>query len=362
MEKQQSIESGIYFGDGFSISEKILLDGGIRFSSFTSLGPAHVNIYKPGEPIETLNLIDTLVFNSGEKIKTYYGVEPRISFRYSLNPKSSVKIGYNRIYQYLQLVSNTTAITPIDIWQPSGYYFKPQMADQFSAGYFRNLKENMYEAFVEVYYKEFNNILDFKDGAQLILNPQLETDLVQGNGRAYGVETQIAKNLGRLTGSFNYTYSRSLRTIKGNTTSESINNGNEYASNYDQPHILNLNWSYGISRRYFFTGSFTYRTGRPVTTPVSAFIIDNIPTANFSERNQFRIPDYHRLDLAFVMEGNYKRKKLWAGTWTFSVYNVYGRKNPYSVFFKEVSNSVLRPYQLSIIGTALPSVSYAFKF
>jgi hypothetical protein len=196
----------------------------------------------------------------------------------------------------------------------------------------------------------------------LILNSQLETDLIQGKGRAYGVETQVAKNLGRLTGSLNYTYSRSLRTIKGLTESESINKGNEYASNFDQPHILNLNWKYGISKRYFFTGSFTYRTGRPVTTPVSAFIIDNLSIANFSERNQFRIPDYHRVDIAMVIEGNHKRKKFWDGTWTVSIYNVYARKNPYSIFFKEVDAGVLRPYRLAIIGTALPSVSYAFKF
>ena len=362
IEKQQSLETGIYLGDGYSISERILLDGGIRFSTFTSLGPAHVNIYQPGEPIETLNLIDTLVFKAGEKIKTYYGLEPRASFRYTLTPNSSIKFGYNRIYQYLQLVSNTAAITPIDIWQPSGYYFKPQMADQFSIGYFRNFKERMYETFVEVYHKEISNVLDFKDGAQLILNSQLETDLIQGKGRAYGIETQIAKNLGRLTGSVNYTYSRSLRTIKGPTSNESINNGNEYPSNYDQPNIFNLNWKYGISKRYFFTGSFTYRTGRPVTTPVSAFIIDNLSIANFSERNQFRIPDYHRLDLAIVIEGNHRRKKFWDGTWTVSVYNVYGRKNPYSVFFQEVDNGVLRPYSLAIIGTPLPSVSYSFKF
>lgn len=362
IEKQQSLESGIYLGDGFTISEKFFLDGGVRFSTFTAMGPAHVNIYKPDQPLETLNLIDTLVFKSGEKIKTYYGVEPRASFRFTINQNSSIKIGYNRIYQYLQLVTNTAAITPIDIWQPSGYYFKPQMADQFSIGYFRNFKEKMYETFVEVYHKDISNVLDFKDGAQLILNSQLETDLIQGKGRAYGIETQVAKNLGRLTGSLNYTYSRSLRTIKGLTESESINKGNEYASNYDQPHIFNLNWKYGISKRYFFTGSFTYRTGRPVTTPVSAFIIDNLSIANFSERNQFRIPDYHRLDIAMVIEGNHKRKKFWDGTWTVSIYNVYARKNPYSIFFKEVDSGVLRPYRLAIIGTALPSVSYAFKF
>ena len=362
MEKQQSIETGIYVGDGYTINDKFYVEGGLRFSLFSALGTGSVNVYKPGSSIESVNLIDTLTFSKGEKIKSYTGIEPRLSFRYAISPASSIKLGYNRMYQYLHLVTNTTAITPVDIWQPSGYYFKPQMADQVSIGFFQNFKEKTYEAFAEVFYKQLTNIIDFKDGAQLILNPQLETDLLQGTGRAYGIETSIAKISGRLTGSINYTYSRSLRTIKGATEEESINKGEEYPSNFDQPNILNLNWKYGISRRYFFTGNFTYRTGRPITTPLSGFSIDNVSVANFSERNQFRIPDYHRLDVAFVMEGNHKKKKFWDGTWTLSIYNVYARKNPYTIFFKDNGNGILRPYQLSIIGTVLPSLTYSFKF
>ncbi|MFN0187300.1 MAG: carboxypeptidase-like regulatory domain-containing protein, partial [Bacteroidia bacterium] len=362
MEKQQSIESGVHIGDGYTINEKLYVEGGVRFSLFSAIGPGTVNVYAPGLPIESVNLIDTLNFSGREKIKSYTGLEPRLSFRYTVSPNSSIKIGYNRMYQYLHLITNTTAITPIDIWQPSGYYFKPQMADQLSVGYFQNIKEKTYEAFAEVFYKNLTNILDFKDGAQLILNPQLETDLLQGTGRAYGIETSIAKISGRLTGSINYTYSRSLRTIKGPTDEESVNNGEEYPSNFDQPNIFNLTWKYGISRRYFFTGNFTYRTGRPITTPLSGFSIDNVSVANFSERNQFRIPDYHRLDVALVMEGNHKRKKFWDGTWVLSIYNVYARKNPYTIFFEDNGNGILRPYQLSVIGTVLPSLSYSFKF
>ncbi len=362
MAKQQSIETAVHVGDGYTINEKLYLEGGVRFSLFSAMGPGDVNVYTPGLPLESISLIDTLNFSKGKKIKSYTGVEPRLSFRYTVSPSSSIKIGYNRMYQYLHLITNTTAITPVDIWQPSGYYFKPQMADQLSIGYFKNFKEKRYEAFAEVFYKKLTNILDFKDGAQLILNPQLETDLLQGTGRAYGIETSIAKIIGRLTGSINYTYSRSLRTIKGATEEESINKGVEYPSNFDQPHILNLTWKYGISRRYFFTGNFTYRTGRPITTPLSGFSIDNVSVANFSERNQYRIPDYHRLDVAFVMEGNHKRKKFWDGTWILSIYNVYARRNPYTIFFKDNGNGILRPYQLSVIGTVLPSLTYSFKF
>lgn len=362
MDKQNSVESALYIGDGITFNEKFFVEGGLRFSVFNAMGPSTVNIYAPGVPMTPSSQIGVEEYEAGEVIKTYTGVEPRASFRYTLNPNSSIKVGYNRIYQYLHLVTNTTAITPVDVWQPSNFYFKPQVADQISIGYFRNFKEKMYEAFVEVYQKKINNILDFKDGATLILNDHLETDLLQGVGDAYGVETSIAKNLGRLTGSINYTYSRSLRTIDGEFDSEKINNGNQYPSNFDQPHIINLVWKYNISRRYYFTGNFTYHTGRPVTVPLAGFLVDNITVASFSERNQFRIPDYHRLDIAFILEGNHKRKKFWDGTWALSFYNVYARKNPYTVFFKDNGDGYLAPYQLSIIGTILPSLSYSFKF
>jgi hypothetical protein len=362
MERQNSLESAFFFGDGISLSERFFVEAGARISSFTAFGPATINLYKPGAPIETYNKTDSVRIPAGQAIKTYYGVEPRLSMRYSLTPNLSVKAGYNRTYQYLHLITNTTAITPIDIWQPSGYYFKPQHADQISVGLFRDFKEKKYEAFVESYYKNIENILDFKDGANLILNPHLETELLQGSGRAYGIEFSVAKLAGRLTGSVNYTYSRSLRTISGPTERESINQGKEYPSNFDQPNIANLNWKYAISRRHFFTGNFTYHTGRPVTVPEAAFQIDRVTVGAFSDRNQYRIPDYHRLDVALVMEGNHKRKKFWDGTWTIAIYNVYGRKNPYTVFFKADAYGVLKPYQLSIIGTALPSISYSFKF
>lgn len=361
MDEQYSIESGVYLTDQFQAFRNFHVDVGIRYSFFRAMGPADVTIYQEGVPRETLSAIDTLRFSKGETIKTYQNAEPRLSLRYEFGTKASIKFGYNRMAQYMHLVTNTTAVTPVDVWQPSNYYFKPQTADQYSIGYFRNFKDKMYDSFVEVYYKEINNVLDFKDGAELILNPQIETDLLQGKARAYGVEFQVAKTRGRLEGSFGYAFSRSLRTIVGNFEEESINNGKEYSSNFDQPHVVNLNWKYNLTKRYFFTGGFTYRTGRPITIPLSAFSVENYTVSSFSDRNQYRVPDYHRLDIGLVIEGSHKRKKFWDGTWTFSVYNVYARKNPYSVFFKEARPGILRPYQLSIIGTALPSISYSFK-
>jgi hypothetical protein len=362
IENQQSLESAAYLSDQINFSEKLFMEVGLRVSLFNAIGPGNVNMYENGKPISLGTFQGTKTFAAGEVIQSYNGMEPRASVRYSLSPTSSLKLGYNRIYQYLHLVTNTTAITPVDIWQPSGMYFKPQIADQVSFGYFRTTKSKMYDMFIEVYNKDISNILDFKDGAKLILNNQIETDLLQGKGRAYGVEAQLAKSQGNFTGSISYTYSRSLRTVRGATDAESINNGNEFPSNFDQPHNLNISWKYAISRRIFFTGGFSYRTGRPITVPIGGFTIDNITVSNFSGRNEYRIPDYHRLDLALVIEGNHKRKKFFDGTWTFSIYNVYGRKNPFTIFFKEAVNGTLIPYQLSIIGTALPSISYSIKF
>jgi len=362
METQKSVESAIYAGDGISLGEKYYLEGGVRFSLFNVIGPSTVNMYEEGVPRSTGSQTGEVTYGPGEKVQSYTGLEPRFSMRYNVNSNSSIKAGYNRIYQYLHLVTNTTAITPVDVWQPSNTYFKPQVADQVSIGFFKNFKDKMYEAFVEIFHKQIDNILDFKDGADLILNDHIEADLLQGTGEAYGIETSLSKNSGRLTGSLNYTYSRSLRTINGVFEEEQINQGNPYPSNFDQPHIFNINWKYNISRRYFFTGSWTFHTGRPVTTPLAGYIMDNIIVADFSERNQYRIADYHRLDIALILEGNHKRKKFWDGTWALSLYNVYARRNPYTVFFEDNGRGYLKPYQLSIIGTVLPSISYSFKF
>jgi hypothetical protein len=362
MENQQSLETGLYLADQFRLSQKLTLDAGLRLSNFIAFGPATVYLYQPGVTRDPAVITDTLNFSSGEKIKTFTNLEPRIGLRYEVTPHSSIKASYNRMFQYLQLVTNATAITPVDIWQPSGYYFKPQQADQFSLGYFMNFKEKAYEAFVEVYYKTIKNVLDFKDGAQLILNEHIETDLLQGSGEAYGVETQLTKKSGRLNGSISYTYSRSFLTLNGDYPEEVINNGNPFPANFDQPHVVNINWRYTLSKRIFFTGGFTYHTGRPISLPLTAFYVGNNTVSAFSERNQYRIPDYHRLDLGLVVEGSHKRKKLFDGTWTFSVYNVYARKNPYTIFFKEVRPGILRPYQLSIIGTVLPSITYSLSF
>ena len=361
MDKQVSAENAFYISDTWTYSDRLTLEYGIRLPMFSTFGTATSYEYAPDQPREQFSITDTISFSAWQPTKFYAGLEPRASLIYKLTDQSSFKVGYNTVFQYLHLISNSTAVTPVDIWQPSGKYFKPQRADQLSMGYAWDSEKGTYSASTEVFYKNINNLLDFKDGAELLLNEHLETDLLQGNGNAYGVELTLSKNIGRLSGDANYTYSRSFRKIDGNFNSETINDGEKYPSNFDQPHIANLNWRWMISRRYSFTGNFTYHTGRPITIPLSAIQIENQSIAYFSKRNQYRIPDYHRLDLAFVIEGNNKRSRKWQGTWVFSVYNVYARRNPYTIFFQQNDEGVLQPYQLSIIGTAFPSVSYNLK-
>jgi hypothetical protein len=362
MPAENSLETSLYFSDGFYWRENLYAEFGLRYSLYHRLGPGNVYHYAPGEGIEARNTIDSTTYGAGEIMKTYHGPEPRFSLRYTLTPTASLKFGYNRIYQYLHLITNTAAITPVDIWQSSNTYFKPQIADQISLGYYRTFRDNMFEGFIETYYKNVQNVLDFKDGATLIMNRKIETALLPGKAISYGVEISGTKAKGRLQGMLNYTYSRSFRKVDGTRDNEKINDGEFYAANYDQPHVTNLNFRYGISRRHFFSGNFSYHTGRPMSSPRDGYIIDNNVISDFSERNKFRIPDYHRLDLAIIIEGNHKRKKLWDGTWTISLYNIYARKNAYSVFYKEdSSNKQLVPYKLTVIGTVIPSLSYGFK-
>lgn len=358
---EQALETALYISDGFNLNERLFVEAGVRISMFNTLGPGTEYLYAPGKPLEIQNVVDSISYGGNKIMKTYNGIEPRLSFRYIVSDNASIKFGYNRIFQYLHLVSNTAAVAPVDVWQLSNRYFEPQKGDQFSLGYFMSSDDRQYEAFVEGFYKHVDRVLDYKDGSSLILNAHPETALIPAKSTAYGVELGFSRVTGRLTGAFSYTWSRSFRQTLSEYPEEMINNGDRYASNYDQPHVVKLNWRYNLSRRWFFTGAFVYHTGRPMSVPVSAYQVDHVPVMEFTERNTHRIPDYHRLDLALVLEGNHKRRKLWDGTWTLSFYNVYARKNAYAVFYQSNDNGVLEPYKLSVVGTIIPSLSYGFK-
>jgi hypothetical protein len=264
--------------------------------------------------------------------------------------------------QYIHLISNTTAAAPTDRWKLSDQYIQPQIGDQVAVGFFKNLFGNAYETSVEVYYKQINNIIDYKDGASLLLNTAIEADLLRGKGKAYGLEAQVKKTVGRLTGWASYTYSRTFIQVDGQYPEERINRGQYYPANFDKPHNLNAVMTFQKNRRWNLSANFVYSTGRPVTYPESKYIVGGVSVANYELRNQFRIPDYHRLDVSATVEGNHRRNKKWDGSWTFSIYNVYSRKNAYSVFFRATNGSTPEAYKLSIFASMFPSISYNFKF
>ncbi|HWA35688.1 MAG TPA: TonB-dependent receptor, partial [Cyclobacteriaceae bacterium] len=361
--EEYSRETGIYISDELKISPAVSVSGGLRYSLYNVYGQADVFLYQEGIPKEPGTVTGVLHFGSGQKIKQYDGWEPRFMTKVSINEKSSVKFSYNRNYQYLQLISNTTAISPLDLWKTSNYYIKPQIGDQVAIGYFRNLNQNKYELSVEGYYKEIQNLVEYKDGANLFMNRYLESQLLNAHGQMYGVEFLLKKKEGKLTGWLSYTYSRSFRVTKGNTQEETINQGDKYPSNFDKPHNFVTVANYAFTKRLSLSANFTYSTGRPTTYPESVYLIDGYAVSQFTQRNQARIPDYHRLDLSFTIEQSLIRNKKWKGSWVFSIYNVYGRANAYSVFLRpQYKGYQTQAYQLAVVGTVFPSITYNFKF
>ena len=263
--------------------------------------------------------------------------------------------------QYIQTLSNTTAIAPTDIWKLSDTYVKPQIGDQISIGYYKNLEGGLIEMSVEAYYKTTKNTIDYKGGATLVLNHNIETDIVSGNGKAYGAEFMIKKSEGKLNGWISYTYSRSFLRSTGDYPSEAINKGAYYPSNYDKPHAFNFISNYKFNRRFNFSLNVTYSTGRPITLPLQKYEVGGTPRLYYSDRNQERIPDYFRTDISINIEGNHKIRKLAHSSWTFAVYNLTGRKNAYSVYYTS-ENGIIKGYKLSIFAQAIPTITYNFRF
>jgi hypothetical protein len=360
LESERALEPAVYASDEFEVSPRLLLSGGLRFTLFTEFGPKTQLDYNPNGPRSLDNIVDTIHFGSGKIIKTYPGLEFRFSSRFVIDPDLSLKAGIQRNYQYLDMISNTTSMTPTDIWKLSDNYIKPQRGDQFSLGIYKNLNNKALEISVEGYYKILKNILDYKGGAELLMNDHLETDILNGNGKAYGIEFMLKKQLGMLTGWISYTYSRVLLKVDGQYEEEKVNNGNYFPANYDKPNDLKFVANMKFFRRLNFTTNFVYNTGRPITYPVAYYNFLNVDRVFYSERNEFRIPDYMRLDFAATINGNLKAKKLNHSSFTFTVYNALGRKNPYSIFFKD-ENGVVKGYQMSIFGQPIFMVTYNFR-
>lgn len=361
IQRERGFEAALFLGDNFRISERLSLNAGLRYSFFAALGESEQRNYAEGQPRNQNTFSGTTNFGKNEVIKIYGGPEIRASARYLISSDFSIKASYNNMYQYIHTLSNTTTVSPIDTWKLSDSNIRPQRANQYSLGLYKNFEEDNYEISIEGYYKNSKDILDFKTGAQVLLNEQIETEVIQGLGRSYGVEFLLQKNRGRINGWLGYTYSRSEIKFDGTFSEERINDGQYFPSNYDRPHDVSLVANYKFTKRYSASMNFSYQTGRPVTYPLGQFNFNNSEYVFYSDRNAFRIPDYYRLDLGLNIEGNHRIKKFAHSFWNISIYNVLGRANPYSVFFVSEDGEV-KALKSSIFAVPIPSISYNFKF
>jgi len=328
---------------------------------YNALGPQTVSYYAPGLPRIPDNVVETKTYGKDQNIQTYSGPEYRISLRYQFTDNFSLKASYNTERQYIHMLSNTTAIAPTDIWKLSDPNVLPQLGTQYSLGAYKNLKNNTIETSVEVYYKTIQNYLDYKSGAVLVLNHHIETELINTRGKAYGVEFMIKKATGKLNGWLSYTYSRVFQQMTDTTAGELVNKGEWYPANYDQPNTVTLVANYRVNHRFSVSLNSTYSTGRPITLPLGVFYYDNAYRTLYSDRNAYRIPDYFRTDFALNIDGNHRVHQTFHLSWTIGVYNMFGRDNPYSVYYVS-ENGAVNGYKLSIFGSAIPFINFNIRF
>lgn len=374
---KQAWENNGYGAIKTTVQEKLALEVGIRLTNFNRLGADSVKVYLDKQPIiydpQSQSYRENAVtgysaYKKGESFNAKFFVAPRLSASYWINSASSVKASYNRMVQNIHLISNTTTTTPLDLYIPSGPYVEAQTADQVSAGYFRSLQNNQLKLSVESFYKWIHRQYDFYDGAALLFNRNPENTLLPGRGRAYGLEFLLKKDRGNLTGWLSYTYSRSLREITEDYGGPGINDGQEYASNYDKPHNLALVLSYQLSPRVQLATNFIYQSGRPATYPVSKYFYQGLLLPQYSNRNEYRLPDYHRVDLSLTWLG--KQRKRLKQKWIFGLYNAYNRQNAATIYFKEQTVDgtddtpgigIGKATQLTFYGI-IPSVTWEFEF
>ncbi len=365
VQDKRSVEGAAYLLDEWKISNRLSANYGLRYSSFYAIGEQDVYSYNENGEIE-----DTTYYGKNEIFQKYHGLEPRIAVTCMVDEYSSMKASYSRGYQYLHLLSNSTTSSPTDIWMPSSNNIKPQLSDQFTVGYFRNFKDNTYEFSVESYYKPMNNLIDYRTGAEVLLNEFVEGQLAYGVGRAYGAEILIRKNKGKLTGWLGYTLARTEKKF------EDINSANWFPARQDRIHDISIVAMYSFSEKVKASASWVYYTGNAVTFPSGKYEVDGIVANYYTERNGYRMPDYHRLDIGVTLyndkfktaidpetQKEIKVKKKWESNWNFSVYNAYARENAYQISFQE---SETNPGQTDAVQLALfkiiPSIAYNFKF
>jgi len=359
--KEKGIESALYISDDFPVSPRLSLQGGLRYSFYGLLGPAVVNEYKPGRPRKAENITGSRSYGNNAFVKTYSGPELRAAANYKVGSESSLKASYNRIRQFIFMLSNTMAISPDDQWKLSDYYLKPPVCDQISLGYYHDNAEKGLSSSIEVYHKWVNDVVEYRDGVSFISGESTEMLLLQGKQKSYGVELMIKKNTGKMTGWLSYCYSKSSLVVNGNNPEDRINYGKSFPSNYDRPNSLNLVTNMRYSRRFSFSANLVYSTGRPITYPVAVYRYEDKFLLYYSGRNQYRIPDYFRMDCSINMEGNLLSKKKAHSSWMLNFYNLTGRKNAYSVYF-ESKEGKIQGYKLSVFAQPIITLSWNFKF
>jgi len=369
LKSEHAFEPYIYLANQRKISDRLSFNLGVRLSLLYTIGPGDVFIYNGGKGKETNTISDTIFYNAREIIKRYHGIEPRVTFNYRIGENGAIKWTYDRTRQYLHLISNTISPSPTDIWKLSSTYLEPQKANLVTIGYYRTIKTGLYLS-VEFYGRETKNITEYKDGADLLLNEAIETELINAKGRAYGVEFLVKKRTTRFNGWLSYTLSRSERKTTSPLLNEKLNDGNYFPTDFDRTHDLVVVGIYQLHKRWSLSSNFIFRTGRPITLPESKYEFENSIISNYTLRNQGRIANYHRMDVSATlktnkgeMRKNGKTKKL-DDSWTFSIYNLYAHRNAFSLLFRQ---SETNPYltditKFSILGTIIPSVTYNFRF
>lgn len=359
-----ALDHGLYISNKQRISDKITLDYGLRLSVFQNVGDGDVYLYEDPQNNTTITRIDTVHYDKFESIKVYPNIEPRISALYVLRADQSIKVSYNRMVQNTHLISSGTVPIPFNTWNPSGYYLKPQIADQVAIGYFRNLKDNTYEVSVESYYKYMKNVTDFADNAAIFFNEDLSTEFRQGDSWSYGIELMVNKVEGKLTGMVSYTLSKTMRKIPG------VNLDQDFRANYDRRNVLNVNAAYDLSESWSFGANFSYSTGRPITLPAGKYEFDGYSPDVITERNGYLLPAFHRLDLAATFTPKKNKSRRLQGQWVFSVYNAYNRQNPFTIYTRTtqdddgnvIGDGSQKEARMVYLFPILPSVTYNFKF
>ena len=371
--KKYAYESGYYFEAETELSKKIAVNAGLRLSTFTRMGQDSISVFKDNLPVvfnrnlgiyEEGEILEKKASSRKNIQKSFANLEPRASISYQFNETTSFKASYQRTVQYIHLISNTTSPTPLDLWEPSGPFVKPQLSNQYAIGYFKTLKSDTYSLSVETYYKDLKNRINYIDGADIIANKDIERVLLNGKGRAYGFEVLLQKTRGNFKGWLAYTLSRTEQKIPGRDIFEpGINNGEWFVTNFDKTHDISLNSSYRFSDKWKISTAFNFQTGLPTTYPTAQYsFFKNLVIPDFGERNSSRLPNYHRMDIALNYTPKPKSEKKWKGEWVFSIYNLYNRKNASSITFAQ--NTITKKNeatQLAIFGI-VPSITYNFKF